>query len=250
MNEGYSVDMGGMTLPVVILRPEPGATATLGQARAMDLDARAFPIFTIRPLPWQPVPREQVDALLIGSANALRHGGDALASYRGLPTYTVGATTAEAAREAGLNVVATGHGGLQQMLRALWPGHRRLLRLAGRERVSLEGPADVTVIEREVYASDALALAPELAELLEHPALVLLHSGEAAARFAALCDAAGIDRGALMLAAIGPRVAARAGHGWAKLRSAPRPTDAALLALAAEMCKEAVSGSPEVPEHG
>lgn len=217
----------------------------------MGLDAHAFPLFAVRPLRWQPVPRQEVDALLFGSANALRHGGEALAHYRGLPAYAVGEKTAAAACAAGLEVAATGKGGLQQVLADVHPAHRRLLRLAGRERVDLEIPAGITITPREVYASEALPMPPGLARHLAAPALVLLHSGEAAAHFARLCDEAGIDRTAVQIAAIGPRVAERAGQGWAQLRCAERPDDTALLALAAQMCEEACSGShSQLPEQG
>jgi uroporphyrinogen-III synthase len=238
-----------MTLPVLVLRPEPGATATVHAARALGLDAHACPLFAVQPLPWEPVPREQVDALLFGSANALRHAGEALSLYRGMPSYAVGAKTAEAARAAGLDVVGTGKGGLQQMLGALRPEHRTLLRLAGREHVQLKIPEGITLVTRQVYASEPLPLPPDLAARLAAPALVLLHSGEAAARFAGLCDEIGIDRSRLLLATIGPRVTARAGTGWGMLRSAEKPDDAALLALAAQMCKEVASGS-QLPEKG
>lgn len=231
-----------MTLPVLVLRPEPGAAATLAAARAMGLAAQAFPLFEVRAVSWDPVPREDVDALLLGSANALRHGGAALAAFRGLPAYAVGDTTAVAARAAGLEVVATGRGGLQAMLDTLAPGHRRLLRLAGRERVELAVPRGVEVVTREVYASEPLPFPAGLAALLARPAVALLHSGEAAAHFAQGCDHAGIDRSRVRLATIGPRVAARAGTGWADLRSAPAPDDAALLALASRMCQEAGPG--------
>lgn len=224
---------------ILILRPEPGACATLTAARERGLDALAFPLFAVRPLAWEPAPRDEVDALLLGSANALRHGGPALAAYRGLPAYCVGETTAEAAREGGMEVAATGHGGLQNLLGVLRPGHRRLLRLAGRERTTLDVPGDVAIVTREVYASEALPTPPALVEALAGPTLALLHSGEAAARFAQLCDAADVDRAGVRIAAIGPRVAARAGAGWAAVRSAARPDDAALLALAQEMCQEA-----------
>jgi len=227
---------------ILILRPEPGASATLAAARELGLDARTFPLFEVRPLPWEPVPRAEVDALLLGSANALRHGGPALVAYRGLPAYCVGATTARAAAEAGFEVAATGEGGLASLLGVLHPAHRRLLRLAGRERVELPVPPGIAVATREVYASEALPLPPGLAEALTRPAVALLHSGEAAARLAQLCEEAAIDRARIRLALIGPRVAARTGEGWAEVRSAAKPDDAALLALAQQMCQEAGSG--------
>lgn len=228
-----------MNRPVIVLRPEPGATATLARARRMGLNAHACPLFEIQPLAWDPVARGRVDAVLLGSANALRHGGIALEEYRGLPAYAVGAATAQAAARAGLDVVHTGSGGLQPMLAMLHPDHRRLLRLAGRERVELNVPHGTVMHTRDVYASVPLPLPHTLPPLLAGGALVLLHSGEAAAHFSALCRTAGIARERIQVAAIGPRVAGRAGAGWAALRSAAEATDSALLALAAEMCKEA-----------
>ncbi|WP_395328844.1 uroporphyrinogen-III synthase [Novosphingobium sp. BL-8H] len=209
----------------------------------MSLDARAFPLFAVRPLDWQPVARETIDALLLGSANALRHGGAALERYRGLPAYAVGERTAEAAREAGLDVILTGSGGLQGVLGRIDPAHRRLLRLAGRERIVLDLPPSLSITTREVYASEALPLSDRLKALLAKPAIVLLHSGEAAAHFAGACAEAGINRAAIRLAALGPRIAEAAGFGWAAIAIATEPNDAALLALARDLCQGFTPGS-------
>ncbi|CDO35603.1 uroporphyrinogen-III synthase [Novosphingobium sp. KN65.2] len=230
--------------PLVIIRPEPGAGATEVAAHALGLDARCYPLFAVRPLAWEPVPASEIDAILLGSANALRHGGAALEAYRGHPAYAVGEKTAAAARAAGLDVVATGKGGLQRVLANLAPAHRRLLRLAGRERVALSLPPGVTMTTREVYASEVLPLPADLKHLLSAPCVVLLHSGEAAAHFAQSVEASGIDRRHVSLAAIGPRVAARAGDGWAALRSADEPSDAALLVLASQMCQDTANRVP------
>lgn len=232
-----------MPLPVIVIRPEPGAHATSKAAHALGLDVRNFPVFEVRALDWHAPARADVDALLLGSANALRHGGAALEAYRGLPAYAVGEKTAQAARQAGLEVIATARGGLQDVFGRLAPGHRRLLRLAGRERVDLTLPEGVSTITREVYASEAQPLPAELATLLIRPAVVLLHSGEAAAHFERECARLGIVRDRLRLAAIGPRVAERAGMGWAALASAAMPNDTALLALALQLCQEAGQGS-------
>lgn len=202
----------------------------------MGLEAVAAPLFAVRALDWEPVPREAVDAVLLGSANALRHGGDGLALYRGLPAYAVGKATAEAAQEAGFAVAAVGSGGLQSLMPLLAPDHRRLLRLSGRERVELAPPPGIAITLRETYASEPLALPVDLADRLSAPALVLLHSGEAAAHFAAEIDRAGLSRAAIHIAALAPRVAERAGSGWASLAVAASPDDAALLALAEKIC--------------
>ena len=88
---------------VLVLRPEPGATATVRQARERGLDAVAVPLFEVDPMAWEAPDPFGFDGLLLTSANALRHGGDRLQSLRGLPVYAVGDATAEAAREAGLS---------------------------------------------------------------------------------------------------------------------------------------------------
>ncbi|MFA7603382.1 MAG: uroporphyrinogen-III synthase [Novosphingobium sp.] len=226
-------------MPVVVIRPQPGCDATVAAAWALGLDARGFPLFAVHPLPWGPPPAEEVDALLLGSANVQRHAGPALARYRGKPAYCVGEATARAARAAGLDVIATGTDRLQEVLAGLRPEHRRLLRLCGRERVALAVPAGVVLDERPVYFSEPLSLPSALAELLRAPALVLAHSAGAVRHFAALVDGHGLDRARIALAALAPRIAAAAGGGWAAARAAQSVEDAALLALAQEMCQEA-----------
>ena len=56
-------------------------------------------------------------------------------------------------QSASLTVALTGSGGLAALLDHLAPDHRRLLRLAGAERIDLTPPAGVSLIERVVYAS-------------------------------------------------------------------------------------------------
>lgn len=235
-------------IPLLIVRPEPGAKATLAAARTMGLKARAFPIFAIRAVPWQPVAREAVDAVILGSANALRHGGAHLNALAGLPAYCVGRTTASAAQAAGFDVVRTGTGGLQQVLQTLAPKHRRLLRLAGATHVPLSLPPGVTMESRTVYDAVAMPMSAGLKQALASPAVVMLHSGEAASHFYAICEAGDVERARLKLAVIGPRVARLAGRGWADLRTAGQPSDAALLALAAQMCQDPAEANPVAHE--
>lgn len=224
--------------PVAVIRPQPGCDATLTAARALGLEAHGFPLFEVGPMTWEPPPADTFDAILLGSANALRHAGPALAAYAGKPAYAVGETTAQAAQAAGLKVAIVGKGGLEAVIPQLDPAHCRLLRLSGRERTQLVPPPGVSIEERVVYASDPLPLPEGLEGLLGNPALVLLHSAEAARHFAALCSERRIARSRIALAALGPRIAAAAGQGWAALRAAATPDDAALLALAQEMCQE------------
>jgi len=225
--------------PLVVIRPQPGCDATVGAARALGLDAFAHPLFAVGPLEWLAPDPATFDALLIGSANVLRHGGKALARYRGMSAYAVGEATAAAVRDAGLELVGVGEGGLQSLLGALEPGHQRLLRLTARERVELTPPPGVSITEAATYASEPRAMGQELADILTGGALALLHSGEAAEHFAAECDRLGIARSSIAVAALAPRIAAAAGPGWAAVATATEPRDQALLALAGQLCQGA-----------
>ena len=223
-------------IPVIAIRPEPGCSATVAAARAVGLAARGFPLFAVRAVAWEP-PEGPFDALLAGSANAFRHGGAGLSTWRDLPVLAVGAATAAAAREAGFAVARTGGGSLQDLLESLAPAPQRLLRLAGADRVELAPPPQIVLVERTVYASEPVPMPAALAGLLTEPAVVLLHSGIAAAHFAAECDRLAIDCSRLRLAALAPRVAEAAGEGWHQVASAAAPDDGALLALARRMCQ-------------
>ena len=85
--------------PVLVLRPEPGASETVERARGRGLNAIAVPLFEVRPLEWEAPEPSGFAGLLLTSANAVRHGGERLAKLRGLKVYAVGEATAEAARD-------------------------------------------------------------------------------------------------------------------------------------------------------
>ncbi len=70
----------------------------------------------------------------------------------------------------------------------------------------------------------------------EIPLIVLLHSAATAQHFARECDRMGLDRAQFTLAALGPRIAAAAGDGWAAIHTPTRPSDNALLAMVRKLC--------------
>ena len=222
---------------ILTIRPEPGADATVAAGRALGLEIEACPLSAIRPVEWS-LPQGEFDGLLLGSANALRHGGPLVDNLADKPVYAVGAATAAEAREGGLAVARTGSGGLQALLDGLSGERLRLLRIAGRERVAIEPPAGIAVETVVAYESMPLALPEEVADRLRNGALVLLHSAAAARHFAAECQRLAVQRGAIRLAALGERIAEAAGAGWAEARCAAQPNEAALLALARDMCHE------------
>jgi uroporphyrinogen-III synthase len=229
---------------VLVLRPEPGACATLAAARGLGLTATRAPLFRVRPIAPDPaVLARPVDALLFTSANAARRlppigePGDWAAPLRALPVYAVGAATAPAVRAAGWARVTVGDRDAASIVdRAAADGCRRLLHLAGREHRAVAHPG-VTIERAILYAADAVdALPGEARVALAAGAVALLHSPRAAELFGRLVDAAGQARSPIGLAALSPAVAAAAGAGWAGVAVAAKPTDPALLAVLPKLC--------------
>jgi uroporphyrinogen-III synthase len=214
---------------VLVLRPEPGASATVERARQRGLDAFAVPLFEIEPVEWSAPDAASFDGLLITSANAMRAAGDRLQGLRGLKVYAVGDATALAARDAGFDVVAVGDAGVERLLASI-EADLRLLHLGGEDRKEIRD-ARQEINSIIVYRSRPIEN-PDLSGTAG--AVALIHSPRAARRFAELAS----DRGSIAIFAIGPDAAEAAGHGWQSVESAERPTDDALLALAASLCNK------------
>ena len=221
---------------IVAIRPEPGLASTIAAGRKLGLAITGAPLFEIRPLDWTAPDPASVDALLIGSANAIRHGGGQLEQFLGKPAYVVGKQTKTACEDAGIRVAATGEGGLQSVLDAV-PRPIRLLRISGKDHVPLEAPEDVSITTIIAYESVALPFEPKALGEGEERTIVLLHSAVAAEHFASECDRLGLARSAIELAAFGPRIASSAGKGWADIHVAERPRDADLLAMVRGLCQ-------------
>jgi uroporphyrinogen-III synthase len=223
--------------PLLILRPEPGASETAARALRLGLDPVVAPLFTIRPIAWEAPDAAAFDALLLTSANAARHAGPALDPFMKLPCWTVGEATAAAAREAGFADVRTGPGDGGALAKAAAEaGVRRILHLHGRDHVPLSRPG-LTVQGRAVYAAEGVATLPR-AVSGHAQAVALIHSPRAGALFAALMA----ERQGLALAAISAAAAAAAGSGWAEVAVARVPRDEALLELAVKLCNNPQPG--------
>ncbi len=221
---------------LAILRPEPGASATVERAAAIGLDAFALPLFEVEAVEWPvPDPRE-FDALLLTSANAVRHGGPGLGKLRRLPVYAVGEATASAARGAGFEVAASGDGGIDELLAAV-PAALRLLHLCGEHRIVPETTRNITAVA--IYRSKELPPPAGLRAI--EGETVAVHSPRAGKRLADLAEGAAIDRSTVRIAAISDAAAAAAGAGWERREAAAMPGEAALLALAARLCDNRAS---------
>lgn len=215
---------------LLILRPEPGASATAEGARLLGIDPIVRPLFTIEPIAWSPPDPARFDALLITSANALRHGGERLATLAGLPIVAVGAATAEAARMAGFEVAAIGTAGASALLDLL-PGRQSLLHLAGEDRADTHGRHSIHAITVYRAASITNPDLPDLSEMV-----IAVHSTRAGLRLAELAG----DRSSTVVVAISEAAAAACGSGWPAVEWAREPGDSALLALAARLCQSPV----------
>ena len=216
---------------LIVLRPEPGGSATVGRATAMGIAAEAMPLFKVEPVDWAVPQAAGFDTLLLTSANAVRHGGEGLRELRGLPVHAVGEATAAAAREAGFGVANSGDSGVENLLRSIEPGIR-LLHLCGEHRVETEARQPITAIP--VYRSTELPAPKGLNGIAGQT--VAVHSPRAGERLAQLADDARINRATVRIAAISEAAAAAAGIGWETCEAAGKPDEAALLALAARLC--------------
>jgi uroporphyrinogen-III synthase len=61
--------------PVLVLRPEPGASATVERARERGLSAIPIPLFEIQSLEWDAPDPAGFEGVLLTSANAVRFAG-------------------------------------------------------------------------------------------------------------------------------------------------------------------------------
>ncbi|MBD8547249.1 uroporphyrinogen-III synthase [Sphingomonas sp. CFBP 8760] len=222
-----------MNRAVAVLRPEPGNARTAALIAARGGRAIRLPLFAVAATTWTPPDPAGFDALVATSANAFRHGGDGLARLRTLPVWAVGRATAYAAADAGFAVEVIGARGVESLVAAM-PAGRRLLHLAGRERIAIPDAVAITV-----YAAEPLPVAPDALAALAG-GVALLHSARAGARLAALVD----RRGDIELIAISGAVAAAAGGGWASVTVAARPDDATLVALALGAARNGNTGRP------
>ena len=227
---------------LLVLRPEPGASATADRAAAMGLDPLVSPLFVVEPIGWDPPDPARFDALMMTSANAARHGGAALARYAALPGHAVGRATADAMRTAGLAVADVGDADAAALLKRLAAaGGRRILHLCGAQRTDPDA-SGVELVPISVYASRPVAALTAGARAAAGAgAVALIHSPRAAAWFADRMDAARLDRGRVSLVAISDAAARAAGGGWRAVAAAAVPCDAPMLAIARALCQNRAS---------
>jgi uroporphyrinogen-III synthase len=209
---------------VLVLRPEPGASATVERARNRGLDVVAIPLFEIERVHWMAPDIHGFDGVLLTSANALREGGEPLESLRALPAYVVGNATAEAARQAGFDIAATGDSGVERLLDSI-DSDLNLLHLSGEQRHPPQH-------SRQKITPVVVYRAKPMDARLPDSGVALVHSPRAGRRLAELVS----ERAGIAVAAISKAAAEAVGKGWKAIEAADQPNDDALLAVAERLC--------------
>jgi uroporphyrinogen-III synthase len=228
----------------LIIRPEPGASASAARAKAAGFEPVILPFFKITPMPWKLPQSANYDALLLTSANAVRQAGPQLQALRHLPLHVVGDPTADAARAANLSVSSTGISGIDDAIKAaLDAGHCRLLWLTGEDHKMPAMPKGTMLDIIICYASEPLPLPPDTKQRIEAADIVVLHSPRAARQFAQTADNMGLGRASITLAAFSTAIADAAGAGWQHIILADKPLDSALLSAVADFGRQQTMAS-------
>ena len=207
-------------------RTEPGASGTAARLAALGFEPLIAPVLAVRAL-VQPAPDlTGFTALAFTSPNGVAAFA-ALTPDRSLPVFAVGDATAERARQAGFRTVASAAGALPDLARmiageatgrVLVPGAREP---AGDLDARLDGAVGTVILP--VYETTETGVAPP-----EDFQAVLAHSPRAATAIAgALGRTGGANRLAVAISAAAATPLAAA--GFAEIRTAEAPTDAAVL---------------------
>jgi uroporphyrinogen-III synthase len=228
--------------PVLVTRPEPGASATAARLRAMGFAPRLAPLLRIEPLSASLPPPEGLRAIVLASQHAVPPLGR---SHGALPLFAVGDATAEVARLHGFTRVSSAEGdaaALAALVRQrIAPGGLPLLLAAGlgqgHHLAGLLAESGFDVERREVYAAHPALSLPEAARAMisgHRNGRVLLFSRETALCLMRLIRETDLLAGfaTLDLAAISRPVAeAVKALPWRSIRVAMTPTENAVLAL-------------------
>lgn len=219
-----------MADPVLVLRPEPGATRTGETLGEMGFRPVLYPLFGVEPVDWIPPDPADFDAILVTSANAMRLGGLGLARFCRLPLFAVGEASGDAARKAGFHTVHIGGGNAPLTLPLIVEaGYRRIAHLSGTEvRDTDDLGLSITRIPvyRTVECGDAEGMAQAIPR--EREVFALVHSPRAGRRLSELVSSE--DRHHITIVAISGAASDACGNGWHGRVIAGAATDEALLA--------------------
>ena len=233
---------------ILITRPRDDARQPADLLAAQGYEILIEPMLSIHLAARGDLDLEQVQALLLTSANGAR----ALAANttaRAIPVYAVGEATARQARSLGFTKVVSAAGDLGSLAslvaRDLVPGDGPLVHIAG-SHVAGDLAAELAprkfTIRREILyeAREAQQLGDACRAALKAGTIdaVLLYSPRTARIFADLVAAAGVGQACRNIVALclSAAVAEAAGSlTWRRIAVAARPEQAALLKLIADL---------------
>jgi uroporphyrinogen-III synthase len=227
---------------VLITRPRADAEALAALLGERDIGALIEPMLEIIPKPVPALELDDVQALLLTSANGAR--ALALATdRRDLALFAVGPATAMAARDAGFADVATADGdvaALSHLVESrLKPADGALLHVSGSavagDLAGRLGRAGFETRRAVLYEARALSALSEdaVAALIQGEIhAVLLFSPRTAKSFVRLCHLASLTLDGVRALCLSPAVAHQAeATRWFEIAVAARPDQDALLAL-------------------
>ena len=240
---------GSDTVRVLVTRPEPAAHRTAQRLVDLGHDPVLLPLFETRFLEPDPaLIAASWSALVFTSANAVKAVGDGFVSH-GIPVFTVGKATADAARAAGYTDVRTGAGAGRELAELIAAdvasgllalrGEAPILYLTTDDRrpdleAGLAG-ASIPVKAAFVYRMEEISYSTDFVlsvKMTPLPDAVLLYSPNAARRFFAVATAQTLESsaGGMIVACLSHEVAAACpGSVSERVRIAEAPNEAALL---------------------
>ena len=224
--------------PVVLTtRPVEDAERDCSYLRQRGIDAISSPMLEIRDHPFEFPPLEDIEAMVLTS----RHAAARLRSIgvQDLPCFCVGKTTADAAREAGIEQTISGPGdgkGLAQLITRhpykslLWPSAVD----TGFDIKAALAQEGISVHRVSVYeAAHVDRFTPESFEMLKSGRIraVLAHSGRAGERFTELMEEEGLGHllKSMTMIAISTRAAGLCGTDWHSIVVVDQPRRKAML---------------------
>ncbi len=237
---------------MLVTRPDPDASDTAARLGALGIAGVTCPLLVHETLGGSIPDPEGFAAIALTSANALRALAERgqLARYCGLPVFTVGDRTAEAARRHGFARVESAHGGFADLVDKL--AHTTvggpILYFAASEPAgdlakSL-APHGRMVITAQIYAMNPLAAMPDgiLADLGSGEiGAVLFYSRRTAATFVRLTQGqlgrqARVRLGMLCLSetVAEPLIDAH----FVRVGLADHPSEEAMMSLALSFCRD------------
>ncbi|HEX7873883.1 MAG TPA: uroporphyrinogen-III synthase [Sphingobium sp.] len=219
-----------MADPVLVLRPEPGASRTAKALREAGFLPILYPLYEIEPVDWTPPDPAGIDAILITSANAVRQAGPGMARFLSKPLFAVGAATAAAARQAGFLSVTVGGGDIPSTVpMVVASGHRRILHLSGTEIREFD-PAGLSILRLPVYRAAPYGTAEGLRRIVprDRGAYAMVHSPRAGVRLSELVEAR--ERQRITIIAISIAASQACGRGWRDRVAVGSPTGEAMVA--------------------